>query len=148
MYVKDLVTKWRRRFLDFKRAFRQLDDAVNIARERQLTRLEEQGIIQMFEFTHELAWNVIKEYLESQGTPVIMGSVATAREAFNRGLINDGKGWMDMVKSSNETFQTYNEEMTREMVHHILDRYIFLFEAFQRKMEDLNVKEPGTISFA
>jgi len=56
--------RWKQRFNNFKRALLQLESAVELSQERALSQLEKQGGIQAFEFTHELAWNVLKNYLE------------------------------------------------------------------------------------
>ena len=85
----------------------QLGNAVAASRQRPLFELEKQGLIQTFEFTHELAWNVMKDYFAWQGNPAITGSRDTAREAFQKGLIEDGEGWMEMIKSRNQTSHTY-----------------------------------------
>jgi len=55
-----------------------------------------QGLIKSFEFTHELAWNVIKDFFFYQGNSSIMGSRDASREAFSKGLIDDGSTWMKM----------------------------------------------------
>jgi len=65
--------------------------------------LIKQGLIQSFEFTHELAWNVIKDYSFYQGNPKIRGSRDAVREGFAMGLIAQGEVWMEMIKSKNET---------------------------------------------
>lgn len=54
--------RWIQRFSHFKKAFAQLDDAVKLATERPLSKLETQGLIQAFEFTHELAWKTLKDF--------------------------------------------------------------------------------------
>jgi nucleotidyltransferase substrate binding protein (TIGR01987 family) len=64
--------------------------------------LIKEGIIQRFEFTHELAWKVLKDYLEYDGFQNISGSRTTTKEAFNKGLITDGQTWMDMIVVAND----------------------------------------------
>ena len=59
--------RWKQRFSNYRKAFQNLVDAVELAHSRELSNLEQQGLIQSFEFTHELAWNVLKDYLEHQG---------------------------------------------------------------------------------
>lgn len=80
--------RWKQRFDNYKRALHQLTLAVLLLEQRPLSDLEQQGIIQGFEFTHELAWNVLKDYLEYEGIQGLMGSRSTVREAFKRGLIS------------------------------------------------------------
>ena len=55
--LKNKDVRWRQRFQNFRKAFSQLSNAAALAQQRELTELEQQGLIQAFEFTHELAWN-------------------------------------------------------------------------------------------
>ena len=59
--------RWIQRFANFQSALAQLKDGVDTFNSRDLSLLEKQGLIQAFEFTHELAWNVLKDYFEYQG---------------------------------------------------------------------------------
>lgn len=86
MSVSD--SQLRQRLIRFRQALSRLREAVDLAAERPLSRLEEQGLIQAFEFTHELAWNVLKDFLELQGVAPLYGSKDTTREAFRRGLLD------------------------------------------------------------
>src|SRR5680860_96075 len=129
--------RWIQRFSNFNRALSQLDLAVQLAKERALSDLERQGLIQAFEFTHELAWNVMKDYFIYQGQDQITGSRDAIRAAFNTGLIDDGKVWMDTIKSRNKTAHTYNEETAQEISSEIINSYLQLFKKFQAKMESL-----------
>jgi nucleotidyltransferase substrate binding protein (TIGR01987 family) len=133
--------RWEQRLNNYNKALRQLEKAVSLANERPLSDLEEQGLIQGFEFTHELAWKTIKDFIEDRGTTKIYGSKDATREAFALELIEDGEGWMAMIKSRNETSHTYNEETARTIAEAILDQYIHLFRAFRTKMEE---KRSGT----
>ncbi len=94
-------------------------------------------MIQAFEFTHELAWNVIKDYFSNQGNPDITGSRDAIREAFSKGLIQDGEGWMEMIKSRNQTSHTYNLGIANEIVEKIVKHYSALFNIFFQKMSGL-----------
>jgi nucleotidyltransferase substrate binding protein, HI0074 family len=93
-------------------------------------------LIAAFECTHELAWNVIKDYFIYQGNSAIMGSRDAAREAFNKGLIENGEGWMEMIKSRNQTSHTYNQAVADEIVDRIIDLYCNLFQSFAKRMGD------------
>ena len=79
--------RWRQRLQSFRKAFAHLSKAAALAKERELSDLEQQGLIQAFEFTHELAWNTLKDFLESQGVTDLYGSKPATREAFARGLL-------------------------------------------------------------
>lgn len=121
--------RWKQRFDNYLRAFQTLVEGVELARTRDLSKLEQQGLIQGFEFTHELAWNVLKDYLEEQGFVGIIGSKNATREAFKNGLISDGEAWMDMIKARNLTSHTYNTEIAQSIVKNILTRFYPAFAA-------------------
>ena len=129
--------RWQQRLTNFSKALRQLEHAVNLSEERQLSDLEEQGLIQAFEFTHELAWNVLKDYFAYQGNPDISGSRDASREAFRKGLIQDGEGWMEMIKSRNQSSHTYNQEIAEGIAEKIANTYFGLFLDLEIKMNQL-----------
>ena len=113
-------TRWKQRFNNYIKALRNLSNAVALSRERKLSELEQQGFIQSFEYTHELAWNVLKDYLEYQGAVGLVGSRDSSREAFKRGLIGQGDDWMEMIKARNLTTHTYNPEVAQKIVNDIV----------------------------
>ena len=131
------AARWVQRLENYTQAFAQLNLAVALSKQRSLSDLEKQGLIQAFEFTHELAWNVIKDYFTYQGNPNITGSRDAVREAFNRGLIDDGEGWIEMIKSRNQTSHTYNLSIANDIVDKIINHYSTLFEIFLQKMRAL-----------
>jgi nucleotidyltransferase substrate binding protein (TIGR01987 family) len=126
--------RWQQRFSNFLKAFKQLQKAVDLQNERDLTDLEKQGLIQAFEFTHELVCNVIKDFFDYQGNNTIAGSRDATREAFTIGLISDGAGWMEMIKSRNLSSHTYNEDTADEIALKIRS-YSELFSEFKTSME-------------
>lgn len=73
-------------------------------------------MIQAFEYTYELAWNVLKDFLGYKGQTDIYGSRDAIRSSFRLGLIEDGERWMDMYISRTKTSHTYNEETAAEVV--------------------------------
>jgi nucleotidyltransferase substrate binding protein (TIGR01987 family) len=129
--------RWLQRLSNYKKALSQLEKAVALSHERALSNLEEQGLIQSFEYTQELAWNVMKDYFEYQGNTAITGSRDAIREAFSAGLVTDGDGWMDTIKSRNKSTHTYNQETADEITNLVINLYIGLFRAFSIKMEAL-----------
>jgi nucleotidyltransferase substrate binding protein (TIGR01987 family) len=108
--------RWKQRFNNFTRALKQLKLGIEIMQQRVLSIIEEQGVIQAFEYNHELAWNVLKDYLEYQGITGIIGSRDATREAFKGGLIENGEIWMDMIKSRNLSTHTYNEDTAQKLI--------------------------------
>ncbi len=126
--------RWKQRFDNYKSALTQLTKFID---KGDLNELEEQGLIQAFEFTHELAWKVMKDYFEFQGEFNINGSRDATREAFQKGLISNGEYWMEMIKSRNQSSHTYNEAVVSEIKLNILNHYFDLFIDFKAKMETL-----------
>jgi len=80
-----------------------------LAGRRQLSRLDVQGLIQCFEYTHELAWKTLKDFLEARGVRELYGSRDSTRAAFVANLIESGETWMEMIQGRNLTTYTYNE---------------------------------------
>lgn len=132
--------RWQQRFQNYLRAFQTLVEAVALAQTRKLSRLEQQGLIQGFEFTHELAWNVFKDYLEHKGFVDLIGSRDATRTAFKNGLIADGDIWMDMIKARNQTSHTYNLELAEEITQDILTRFYPAFEKMAQTFKQLIAK--------
>jgi len=129
--------RWKQRFDNFQRALLQLTVAVDLYHARPLSDLERQGLIQGFEFTHELAWNVLKDYLEYEGIQGLIGSRSTVREAFKRGLINDGEVWMDMIDKRNLSSHTYNETVAVTVMLAVVERYYPAFLELERRLSEL-----------
>ncbi len=137
--MKDI--RWIQRFNNFNKAFSQFKEAVELREERELSKLEEQGLIQAFEYTHELAWNTLKDFLEARGAPKIYGSRDATKEAFKAGLIENGEIWMDMIISRNRTTHTYNEKAITKIVSILTSVYFDEFLDFRTRMEALKREE-------
>ena len=130
MEFKDI--RWEQRFSNFQKALFQLKKFID---KGELSELEKQGLIKAFEYTYELAWNTIKDFLEYQGTKDIIGSRDSFREAFRVGIITDAETWMDILKSRNGTSHIYNEEIAEEICNSIFDKYFSLFVLLKDKMK-------------
>ncbi|WP_217125421.1 nucleotidyltransferase substrate binding protein [Hydrogenophilus thiooxidans] len=119
--------RWQQRFASFQRALEALEAAADLAAKRPLSPLERSGLIKSFEFTYELAWNVLKDYLLFQGEPNVAGSRDAFREAFRRGLIHDGETWLAMITDRNRTAHLYDEATAEAIAQTIVTRYLPLF---------------------
>ncbi|EAR20640.1 nucleotidyltransferase substrate binding protein [Nitrococcus mobilis] len=135
--MSELDIRWKQRLANYRKAMTQISNAVDLARTRPLSELERQGLIQAFEFTHELAWKVMKDYFIYQGNTTITGSRDAIREAFSTGLIEDGEGWMETIQSRNRSVHAYNERIAAEIAGRITERYRELFVQFLKRMEQL-----------
>lgn len=123
--------RWQQRFANYRKALARLDEAVQLKRQRELNPLERQGLIKAFEFTHELAWNTLKDYLEFKGIKGLIGSRDATRAAFKVDLIVDGETWMEMIKSRNQTSHAYDETKAREIEVMVTDHYHVLFKQLE-----------------
>jgi nucleotidyltransferase substrate binding protein (TIGR01987 family) len=132
MENKDI--RWKQRFQNFKKAFYQLEKAVNTP---DLNELERQGLIKAFEFTYELAWTTLKDFLIEKGYTDLIGSKDTLRQAFQVGLISDGDIWMEMVKSRNLTAHTYNQDTAESIEADVINQYYSLFKQLIKKLEEI-----------
>ncbi|KHJ37330.1 nucleotidyltransferase substrate binding protein, family [Pedobacter glucosidilyticus] len=140
--------RWEQRFSNYVKALQKLTQSIEYIKNNHANRKElvdrdfvlnemlREGLIQRFEYTHELAWNVMKDYAIYQGNSSVGGSRDASREAFQLQLIADGNVWMDMISSRNKTSHTYNEETAEEIFSKIIQQYYPAFIAFKNKMEE------------
>lgn len=143
--------RWIQRFSNYNKALAKLNDAIAYMRQNFLENaypekkkdpahvlndIIRQGLIQSFEYTHELAWNIMKDYANYQGNVDVGGSRDATREALQLHIISEGKVWMEMIASRNKTSHTYNEETAHEIFTMIIDEYQPAFMAFQKVMEE------------
>jgi len=126
--------RWRQRFANYQKALQQLTKFID---KGELNELEEQGLIQAFEYTHELAWNVLRDYLIEKGHQSIHGSRDATREAFKLDLIQDGDTWMDMIRDRNRTNHAYNQDTAESITCNIKERFFALFVELQQTMRNL-----------
>lgn len=121
--------RWKQRFENFKRAFLLLRDGLEPGAAR-LSPLEREGIIQRFEYTFELAWKTLKDFLESEG---IVISPATPRqvlkEAFRARVLADGQVWIDMLDHRNLLSHTYDARRFEDATVAIERRYLPALDA-------------------
>src|SRR5574344_1602804 len=133
--------RWIQRFDNYGRALKTLRNAAELATQRPLSELEQQGLIQGFEFTHELAWNLLKDFLEAQGIAGLIGSRDAIRTAFKNGLLEDGETWMEMIKARNLSSHTYQQDLAQRIATDILARFYPAFVALEQRMRSLLDRE-------
>ncbi|MGL5683222.1 MAG: nucleotidyltransferase substrate binding protein [Marinifilaceae bacterium] len=148
MPEQDTDIRWEQRFNNFQRALKKLTEATAYVREEQskgaqfknMDDLKLEGLIQRFEYTHELAWNVMKDYAIYQGDNSLTGSRDAIRTALAMGLITD-KRWMHTIADRNRTSHTYNEETAYEIIQDVVCIYYKLFTDFEQRMEAIKLAE-------
>ena len=134
MTQEDKDIRWEQRFSNYQKALAQLQKFID---KGELSELEEQGLIKAFEYTYELAWNTLKDFLEYRGQTDIYGSRDVIRKSFELGLVEDGENWMDMLKSRNKTSHTYNQETADEICKVVREQYHLLFRRLEEKLAGL-----------
>ncbi len=133
--TKDI--RWIQRLDNYQRALIHLQSAVELMAQRELSQLERQGVIQAFEFCWELAWKLMKDYLQWQGISDLSGPRDATREAFRQGLVKDGQIWMAMLQDRNRTAHTYNEATMLELLSVIRGSYATELSALAIQMKTL-----------
>lgn len=133
--------RWQQRFSNYRKALGKLAEISGMEVEK-MSDLEKEGVIQRFEYTHELAWNTLKDFLSYQGvSSTIFGSRDATREAFAAGLIREGEKWMEMIKSRNLTSHTYNEDTANEVFTKIIADFLPCFLDLEKELEQQIKKE-------
>ncbi|MCR4420950.1 MAG: nucleotidyltransferase substrate binding protein [Exilispira sp.] len=132
--------RWKQRFSNFQKAFTQLREAVELSNKRELTDLEKQGVIQSFEYTYELSWNMIRDYLIYKGIIDIVGSRDAIKLAYKYGILKNGEIWIEMINSRNLTTHTYNKKIVDQILDNIIQKYWvefkYLYEYFENLVSD------------
>lgn len=115
----DNPLRWKQRFDNFERAYGQFAKIMEIG---ELSEIEKMALIQAFEFTFELAWKTMKDYLEEEGFQVDSPR-STIRQAFQSQYIDNAEVWMEALKKRNLTVHTYNTKVMEETVAFIRDHF-------------------------
>lgn len=126
--------RWEQKLESYTKALTRLAQIVNESKKRNLNDFELDSVIQRFEFTHEVAWKLMKSYAEFQGEDLIAGSRDACRWAFENHLIEDGQVWMNMIRSRNETSHDYDDAIATETIAQVVNHYYPAMLAFQQRM--------------
>lgn len=109
---------------NYKHAFAQLEDAVTHYLASPQDTLYRDGLIQRFEFTVELAWKSLREYLEDQGVVLSVSSPrAVLKEAYAVGVIDDADTWNAILTARNLTSHVYDEATAAEIARQICEDF-------------------------
>ena len=112
--------RWKQRFQNFEKAFSQLKNAVTQL--ETLSDLEKEGMIQRFEYTFELAWKTLKDYLEENNVDAKFPR-EVIKQSFKYEIINDGDIWLEMLEQRNLMAHTYEEKIFKNTVNKISKTY-------------------------
>lgn len=127
------MNRYEQRLKDFENAFIKLKEGTQ---KENPDDLEIDGVLQRFEFTFELAWKTLKDYMEYQGFSNKIGSPREIiQQAFKHGIIEDGETWIKMMLSRNALSHLYDENTSRKIYEEIKKQYIELLEALIEKLK-------------
>lgn len=129
--------RWQQRFQNLDRAFSQLKRGLTI---EDPSDIERQGIIQSFEFTFELSWKTLKDYLEAQGV-ICQFPREVIKQAFQNQIISQGELWLDMLGKSNLLAHTYDENLATEAYRLIKEDFGPQIEKLVQWFQEKNGKE-------
>ncbi len=127
--------RWKQRFQNFDRAYLLLADALKDGPDA-LSILEKEGVVQRFEFTFDLAWKTLKDFMQEAGLTVPLALPRNViKEAFASGLLRDGQVWIDMLEDRNKLSHIYDERLFEEMVKTIAARYLDAIGVLHRDLK-------------
>jgi nucleotidyltransferase substrate binding protein (TIGR01987 family) len=137
--------RWLQRFSNFRKALAKLRQAVEIVSvktdfEDEVDELPEEGLIQRFEYTHELSWKVMKDYLEYQGYTDIHGSRDAIRKSLEINIIDDAQ-WMESIRDRNQTSHNYDDDTVTRIYENVIYVYFPLFCRFEKTMIEISETE-------
>lgn len=122
--------RWKQRFNNFSKAYKLLNSVFKERKIEELSILEQEGVIQRFEYTYELAWKTLKDYLEYNGN--LNNIDITARnvfkEAYSAGIIKEQDIFIDMMLSRNLLSHTYDFARFKEIIIKIENDYLNVLE--------------------
>lgn len=132
MEKKDI--RWKQRLSNFKKALSQFEEAVKMDSK---DRLAQEGLIQRFEYTFELAWKCLQDLLQERGLEEIRGPKPVLQQAFQDGLIQDGVVWMEMLRARNEASHIYDEKVFLEIYAKTRTQFLGPLQDLEKKLKGL-----------
>lgn len=135
--MKNEDIRWKQRFANFSKAMGHLENALQIP---DPDMVQKAGIIQFFEMSFELAWNLVKDYLEDQGFIDVKSPRSALKKAFEVNILKHGHEWMELLQDRNLTAHTYDEQKATDMEHLIQNKYFpvlkDLLDSFKEKLDE------------
>lgn len=131
------MKRWAERIKDLGNAIERLNEAIEDSNNYKLETLKD-AVIQRFEFSLELSWKALKNYLNSQGVLEVNTPKQTIKEAFAMRMLKNGQVWLDMLNDRNLTFHTYNQSDANEIYENIVNIY---YKEMLDNFENLKTKE-------
>lgn len=121
--------RWKQRFQNYEKAFKRLSRAIKVVKSAPDDDLLQSGLVQTYEYTFELAWKTLKDYLTLEGFEV-RSPRETIRQGFQSGYIMNGEDWLQALADRNLTTHIYDDEIIIRVLSDIFERYFFLLQDF------------------
>lgn len=132
-----MAKRWEERISDLSNAINRLEEAIKESKKSEFSSIKD-GVIQRFEFTVELSWKALKNYLNNEGIESATTPKSSVREAFKLGVIKNADIWLEMLDDRNITSHTYNQSIADEVYERIVSNY---FDELKENLEFLKDKE-------
>jgi nucleotidyltransferase substrate binding protein (TIGR01987 family) len=114
--------RWKQRFDNLQRAYQRLRWAMEIYQQDPSDELIGMAVIKAYEFTFELSWKTLKDFLAYNGIDAKLPR-EVLKQAFATGLVSEGQLWIDMLEERNLMAHTYDDTRARKAVDQIQERY-------------------------
>lgn len=121
--------RWKQRFQNYEKAFHRLSRAINVVKATPDDDLLQSGLVQTYEYTFELAWKTLKDYLELEGF-LLRSPRETIRQGFQSGYITNAEDWLQALSDRNLTVHIYDDEIISRVLKDIFERYFFILQTF------------------
>lgn len=119
--------RWKQRFQNFEKVYKRLNHAIIVVKGEPDNEVLAAGLIQIYEFTFELGWKTLKDYLEMEGFDV-PSPRSTIRQAYQSGYIQNAEDWIQALNDRNLTTHTYDELIAAKVINDINEKYFFILE--------------------
>jgi len=124
MSAKPNELRWKQRFENFEKARKKLNLTLEAYEKDNNNEIYQMALIQSFEFTYELGWKCVKDYIRYQGVKKVSFPREVIKHAFHHNIIEDGQTWIDMIEDRNLMSHTYDEEKAINAACRIAERYV------------------------
>ena len=127
--TNDQDIRWKQRFQNYEKAFGRLSRAIEVVRATPDDDLLQSGLVRTYEYTFELAWKTLKDYLEVEGF-LLRSPRETIRQGFQSGYITNAEDWLQALADRNLTVHIYDDEVIARVLRDIFERYFFILQEF------------------
>lgn len=121
--------RWKQRFQNYEKAFGRLVRAIEVVKATPDDDLLQSGLVQTYEYTFELAWKTLKDYLESEGF-LLRSPRETIRQGFQSGFIVNAEDWLQALADRNLIDHIYDDEVMARVLKDVFERYFFILQEF------------------